>query len=147
MRHYETKNFRRKSLLLSILSYPCTFPLPEIFWNTTQEGFATKFFATARQTSFDGKSWFPPTLLSLTFWIPEINETLKDSLWNSSTLRDKYISTNNLGTLPLLLCIIFFATDLFRKHLTESFRTIFFSPAGQNSFYGKSWFPRTLSYL
>ena len=60
------KKLRRKILLLSTLSYTYTFPLPEVFWNTAKKGSATKYLGTARQTNFDGKLWFPPTLLSLT---------------------------------------------------------------------------------
>ena len=73
------KKLRRKLLLLSTLSYTYIFPLPEVFWNTALKGSTKKFFGIARQTNFDGKSWFPPTLHPNFFSIPEINETLKDS--------------------------------------------------------------------
>ena len=62
----EQKKLRWKTLLLSNLSYPYTFPLPEFFWNTAQKCSGTNYLGTARQTNFDGKLWFPPTLLPLT---------------------------------------------------------------------------------
>ena len=60
-RQCETKNFRRKILILPPPpSYPYTFSLPEIFWNTPPKGSPTKFFGTVRQKIFDGKSWYSP---------------------------------------------------------------------------------------
>ncbi len=60
-RYCETKNFRLKILILPPPpSYPYTFSLPEIFWNTAQKGSPTKFFGTVRQKIFDGKSWYSP---------------------------------------------------------------------------------------
>ena len=76
------KKLRRKLLLLSTLSYTYTLPLPEVFWNTALKGSTKKFFCIAKQTNFDAKSWFPPTLYPKYFSIPEINEQLKDSLMN-----------------------------------------------------------------
>ena len=60
-RYCKTKNFRRKILILPPPpSYPYTFSLPEIFWNTPPKGSSTKCFGTLRQKIFDGKSWYSP---------------------------------------------------------------------------------------
>ncbi len=60
-RQCETKNFRRKILILPPPpSYPYTFSLPEIFWNTPPNVSTTKFFGNVGQKIFDGKSWYSP---------------------------------------------------------------------------------------
>ena len=56
-RHCETKNFRRKILVLppSLIQ---TLSVPEI--SETLKGSPTKFFGTVRQKNFHGKSWYSP---------------------------------------------------------------------------------------
>ncbi len=60
-RYCKTKNFRRKILILPPPpSYPYTFSLPEIFWNTPPNVSTTKFFGNVGQKIFDRKSWYSP---------------------------------------------------------------------------------------
>ena len=66
-RHYETKNFRRKILILPPPSLIQTFSVPEI--NATVKDSPTEIFGTVRQKIFDGKSWYSlPPLLSINFF-------------------------------------------------------------------------------
>ncbi len=89
-RQCETKNFRQKILILPPPpSYPYTFSLPEIFWNTPPKGSSTKCFGTVRQKIFDGKSWYSPLpSYPYTFSLPEI-------FWNTPP---KGSSTKCFGT-------------------------------------------------
>ena len=59
-------------------SYPKTFSLLEIFWNTAHKGSPTNFFCTARQRIFYRKSWFSP-LRHKIFRCPKLSETQKGS--------------------------------------------------------------------
>ena len=47
-------------------SYPQTFSLPEIFWNTAPKGSSTKYFGTVRQKIFDGNRYI--SLWSMKFF-------------------------------------------------------------------------------
>ena len=99
-RHCGTKNFWRKIVIL----LPSLPPLIYKFFRSqkfseTQKGSSTKWFGTARQNNFDGKSWFSPPLLSLTFF--DTRNFLKHRRvprWNFSALWDKKFSTDNRDT-------------------------------------------------
>ena len=77
-RHCETKNFRRKILILFPPPLIQTFSIPEVI--ATVKDSRTEIFGTVRQKHFDGKSWYSlhPSLIQ-TFSVPETNETLKGS--------------------------------------------------------------------
>ena len=135
------KKLRRKLLLLSTLSYTYTFPLPEVFWNTALKGSTKKFFCTARRTNFNGKSWFPPTLYPKNFSIPEINETIKCSLWKFFGTVRQVTSTENLDTLPVFFSKNFFPSESLGKHRTESFFYEVFQSCETNQFQRKIMVP------
>ena len=65
---WTTSKFRRKLLIPSPLFYLQVFWLPKALGNTAQKGSSTKLFNLARQNKSAGKSLFPRTLLSLTFF-------------------------------------------------------------------------------
>ena len=70
IRHCETKNFRRKILILppSLIQ---TFSVPKII--ATVKDSPTEIFGTVRQKIFDGKSWYsPPPLLFKFFRYPKL---------------------------------------------------------------------------
>ena len=120
------KNFRRKILILHPPpSYPYTFSLPEIFWNTPPKGSSTKCFGTVRQKIFDRKSWHSPSpLIHKLFRCRKLSETQhrRVHLQNFSALWNKKLSTENLDTPPSpFLSIHFFAAGNFLKHSTEGF--------------------------
>ncbi len=98
------KNFRRKIMILHPPpSYPYTFSLPEIFWNTPPKGSSTKCFGTVRQKIFDRKSWHSPSpLIHKLFRCRKLSETQhrRVHLQNFSALWDKKFSTENLDTPP-----------------------------------------------
>ena len=54
------------------------FSIPEIFWNTAQKGFSTKFFGTVRQQIFYRKPWYSH-LRNKIFRYPKFSETQKGS--------------------------------------------------------------------
>ena len=64
-RHCETKNFRRKILILPPLSLIQTFSIPETI--ATVNDYPTEIFGTVGQKPFDAKSWYssPPLLSKL----------------------------------------------------------------------------------
>ena len=89
-----------------------SFPLPSLIhkililryqiFSEAQKVSPTKFFGTVRQQIFDGKSWCPLFLLSLTFF--DARNFLKHRrvpLRNFSALWDKKFSTENRVTLLL----------------------------------------------
>ena len=120
------KNFRRKILILHPPpSYPYTFSLPEIFWNTPPKGSSTKCFGTVRQKIFDRKSWYSPSpLIQKLFRCRKLSETQhrRVHLQKFSALWNKKFSTENLDTPPSpFLSIHFFAAGNFLKHSTEGF--------------------------
>ena len=88
-RHCETKSFRRKIGITSIMHK--IFWYPKIFWNI--EGMPTKFFGTVRQKiSTETCDTPPPPLLCIKFFQNlKISETLKGCPWKFSALWDKKI--------------------------------------------------------
>ncbi len=145
------KNFRRKILILHPPpSYPYTFSLPEIFWNTPPKGSSTKCFGTVRQKIFDRKSWHSPSpLIHKLFRCRKLSETQhrRVHLQNFSALWNKKLSTENLDTPPSpFLSIHFFAAGNFLKHSTEGFTYKFFGTVRQKIFDGKSWYSPLPSY-
>ena len=118
-RHFETKNFRRKILILPPPpSYPNFFD--------TRNYCNSKGFHYGSFRHFDGtfstENLDTPLPLNQTFSIPEIIEILKDSpLRKFSALWDKKFSIKNFETPPPPLSINFFATGNSLKHSTEGF--------------------------
>ena len=92
-RHCETKTFRRKIVIPSIMHK--IFPIPQTFWNI--EGMPTKIFSTVRQNFFDGNLWYP-LLCTKFFRYPKLSETLKGCPRNFSALWDKKFSTETCDT-------------------------------------------------
>ena len=93
----ETKQVWRK-IVIPAASYPQHFSIPE--FSETQKGSSSKCFDTVRQNNFDGKSWYPPPLLSPTFF--DIRNFLKHRrvpLRIFSALWDKSFLTENRDTL------------------------------------------------
>ena len=129
-RQCETKKFRRKILILPPPpSYPYTFSLPEIFWNTPPNVSTTKFFGNVGQKIFDGKSWYSPLpLIHKLLRCRKLSETQhrRVHLQNFSALWDKKFSTENLDTPPSpLLSIHFFATgNVLKQHRRVPLRNV-----------------------
>ena len=68
-------------------------------FSETPKGSPTKFFGTVRQNNFDGKSWYPPPLLSLTFFDNRnFPKNRKVPRLNFSALWGKNFSTENRDT-------------------------------------------------
>ena len=109
----------------------------------TRKGSLTKFFGTLSQNTFDGKSWYPPPLLSLTFSMPEISDTLKGSSTKFfGTVRQKIFNVESWYSLPPhpLLFINVFACRNFLKHSTKKFSTKCFDTMRQQIFDRKWWY-------
>ena len=86
-----------------------------------------------RQKVFDGKSWIPLSLIPNMFRCPKLMKHSRIPLRNFSALRDKKISTENLGTPPPpLLSINFFDTRHFVKQRRVPLRS--FSVLWDNNF-------------
>ena len=97
-------------------SHPWTLSLPKTFWNTPQKVSSTKCFGAVRQNNFDGKSWYPPPLLSFTFFdTRNFLKHRKISLRKFSVLWDNKLSTKN-RYIPLLY-MKFFDTGIFFETL------------------------------
>ena len=109
------QSFRRK-IVNPLFSYPLHFSIPEI--NEALKDSPTKFFGTAKQKVFDGKSWYfpPPLLIYELFRYQKFSETQhrRVPLWNFSVLWDKKISTEIRDI--ALWSIKFFDTRNFLKH-------------------------------
>ena len=133
------KNFRRKILILLPPSYPITFSLREIFWNTAQKGSPTKFFGTARQKDFDRKLWYS-RLRRKIFRYSKLSETQK----GSSTKWFSTVRQNNFDRKswypPPLSSVSFFDTRNFLKHRKVLLRN-FSALWDKKNFNGKSWYP------
>ncbi len=76
-RHCETKNFRRKILILPPPLLSINFFAAGNFLKHSTEGFTTKFFGNVRQKFFDGKSWYStlPPLIHTLFRYRKFSET------------------------------------------------------------------------
>ena len=119
-RHCETKNFRRKILILPPPLIQ-TFSVPEI--NATVKDFPTEISGTVRQKIFDGKSWYSPPL--------SINFFATGNFWSTAekgspakffgTVRQKIFVGKSWHSLPPDSKINLFATGNFLKHSTEGF--------------------------
>ena len=85
-------------------------------FSETKKGSSTKVFSTVGQNYFDGKSWYPPLLSSLTFFdTRNFLKLRRVPLRNFSALWDKTILTENRDTRPSLLSLTFFDTRNFLK--------------------------------
>ena len=96
-RYCETKQVWRKIVI------PAASLIPNIFryqnFSETEKGSSSKCFDTVRQNNFDGKSWYPPPLLSPTFF--DTRNFLKHRrvpLRSFSALWDKNFPTENRDT-------------------------------------------------
>ena len=92
---------------------PNTFRYPKPF--ETQKGSSTKWFGTVRQNNFDGESWKPPPLLSLTIF--DNRNFLKHRrapLRNDSVLRDINFEGKSWNPPPLLSLTIFDTRNLLK---------------------------------
>ena len=147
-RQCETKNFRRKILILPPPPLIQTFSLPVIFWNTVQKGSPMKFFGTVRQQIFDGKSRYylppptpppPPSLLSIKFF--ETRNFLKQkgssTKWFGSDTKQFWRKI--VISAPSLIPNIFRHQKFSETQKGSS--TKFFGTVRQKFFNGKLWYP------
>ena len=110
-------------------------------YSETPKGSTTKFFGTVRQKNFDGKSWYPPPLLSLTFFdTRDFLKHRKVPRRNFSALWDKKFCRRKLDTPPPLIHKLFG----YRKFSETQHRTVplrnFSALWDKKIFDGKSWY-------
>ena len=125
-RYCETKNFRRKILILPPPLLSINFFAAGNFLKHSTEGFTYKIFRHCETKNFRRKILILPLppLIHTLFRYRKLSETQhrRVHLQNFSALWDKKFSTENLDTPPSpLLSIHFFATGNFLKHSTEGF--------------------------
>ena len=123
------------------------FSIPEFFSNTAQKGSYTKCLGTVRQNNFDGKSSFPPSFSSLTFF-DTWNKWSNKGFRSFSVLGDNKFSLESRD--------IFYRKSWYSPPRHELFRypklfewqkgssTKWFDTVRENNFEGKCWDPPSL---
>ena len=120
----------------------------KIFWYTklseTQKGSSMKWICRVRQNNFDGKSWYPRLLLSLTFFgTRNFLEGRRVPVVNFLVLQDKNVSNESILTPSLLppppFSIKFFEGRNFVKHRRVPLRN-------HSALWDKKFWRRSVAY-
>ena len=134
MIRYWDKKFWGKIVKPTSSVIPNIFRYPKPF--ETQKGSSTKWFGTVIQNNFDGKSWNPPPLLSMTFF--DTRNLLKHRrvpLRNDSV--DKTILVENRNTRPLSYPELFPIPEI--NETLQNSPTKIFSTVRQENFEWNPW--------
>ena len=143
-RHCETKNFRRKILILPPPLLSIKFFATGNFLKHSTEGFTCETFRQCETKGFRRKivilSPPPPPLIHKLFGYRKFSETQhkRFELRNFSALWDKRFSTENLDTTPLSLIQTFSVPEI--NATVKDSPTQIFGTVRQKIFDGKSWY-------